>query len=209
MIYKIIIFLFFAVLLLGNFSNFSNANNVPHVRYDGFYNFTIFLEGSSGNIEDSEKIVGYFIITGDRIQNANLGLIGDVTRNGGLSLKFTKISNLDCSSFVLFSGNRYTGIEKSTEFFKCSEPGEYELQIFGKLEVQNMNYCPTQLCVSSDIFKFWPPKKQIDFGIEPELVFCNGALELIFKTSDGNPACVKHETAMKLVERGWIWTIYI
>ena len=47
-----------------------------------------------------------------------------------------------------------------------------------------------------------PPKKQIEKGIELEDVTCKEDLQLIFKY-DGSPACVKPETAEKLIERGW------
>ena len=54
------------------------------------------------------------------------------------------------------------------------------------------------------VFKTIPsPKKQIKIGINPNDVTCNEGLELIFKSTDGSPACVKPKTAEKLIERGW------
>ncbi len=57
------------------------------------------------------------------------------------------------------------------------------------------------------------PRMQIFCDIEPETIRCNEGLQLIFKASDNSPACVKPETALKLLERGWtekvsygIWT---
>jgi len=47
------------------------------------------------------------------------------------------------------------------------------------------------------------PLKQQDANLPPELVICKQGLQLIIKTEDNSPACVKPETAMKLVERGW------
>ena len=47
------------------------------------------------------------------------------------------------------------------------------------------------------------PLKQLDANLPPELVICKQGLQLIIKTEDNSPACVKPETAMKLVERGW------
>ena len=46
------------------------------------------------------------------------------------------------------------------------------------------------------------PLKQMRDGISPDDIICKDGLELIFKNND-SPACVKHETAIKLVERGW------
>ena len=47
------------------------------------------------------------------------------------------------------------------------------------------------------------PLKQQDANLPPELVICKQGLQLIIKTEDNSPACVKPETAMKLVEREW------
>jgi len=47
------------------------------------------------------------------------------------------------------------------------------------------------------------PKKQQDLGTLPEHVVCKEGLEKIFKFGDGSATCVKHETKLKLVERGW------
>lgn len=47
------------------------------------------------------------------------------------------------------------------------------------------------------------PLKQFQSGIAPKDVKCNSDFELIFKVSDGSPACVTSLTGQKLVERGW------
>jgi len=47
------------------------------------------------------------------------------------------------------------------------------------------------------------PRKQLENGVEPENIICKDGLELIFKSSDGSSACVKPETAEKLIQRGW------
>lgn len=48
-----------------------------------------------------------------------------------------------------------------------------------------------------------PPRQQIADGVSPENIICKNGLELIFKSRDNSPACVKPETADKLVQRGW------
>jgi len=48
-----------------------------------------------------------------------------------------------------------------------------------------------------------PPRKQIASGVAPHEVICTEGLELIFKVTNGFPACVKPSTATKLLERGW------
>ncbi|MDE1763785.1 MAG: hypothetical protein KGH88_06035 [Thaumarchaeota archaeon] len=48
-----------------------------------------------------------------------------------------------------------------------------------------------------------PPLDQFWSGISPSDTLCKPNLTLIFKTKDGSPACVKPDTAQKLIERGW------
>lgn len=49
------------------------------------------------------------------------------------------------------------------------------------------------------------PLKQFKSGISPKDVKCNQGLQLIFKAEDSSPACMKPDTAQKLIERGWAW----
>lgn len=53
------------------------------------------------------------------------------------------------------------------------------------------------------------PKAQVVMGFEPSNVMCNRDLQLVIKSSDGSPACVKHDTTSKLIERGWARIISI
>jgi len=56
---------------------------------------------------------------------------------------------------------------------------------------------------AESIAYFPPPLKQIASGIEPENVTCTEGLELVFKSTNNSPACVKPQTVEKLIERGW------
>ncbi len=47
------------------------------------------------------------------------------------------------------------------------------------------------------------PRAQVRSGIALTDVVCKEGFELLLKTSDGSPACVKESTASKLIERGW------
>ena len=47
------------------------------------------------------------------------------------------------------------------------------------------------------------PLKQLVYIKDSSQVICKQGLELIFKSSNGSPACVKPKTAEKLIERGW------
>ncbi len=49
-----------------------------------------------------------------------------------------------------------------------------------------------------------PPLKQVNrFEIQSNNVICKVDLELIFKSTDGSPACAKPDTIGKLIEREW------
>lgn len=47
------------------------------------------------------------------------------------------------------------------------------------------------------------PLHQIKKGISPQDVHCKANLELVFKSTDGSPACVNIFTKDKLIHRGW------
>lgn len=47
------------------------------------------------------------------------------------------------------------------------------------------------------------PVKEIKLGISPNDVQCKADLRLVFKITDGSPACVLIFTKDKLVQRGW------
>ena len=50
------------------------------------------------------------------------------------------------------------------------------------------------------------PRMQVEQGIASSDVICTEGLQLIFKSSDNSPACVKPQTAEKLIQRGWVST---
>jgi hypothetical protein len=47
------------------------------------------------------------------------------------------------------------------------------------------------------------PRMQVLQGVLPSDVICKSGFDLIFKTNNNMPLCVKPETAQRLVERGW------
>lgn len=57
--------------------------------------------------------------------------------------------------------------------------------------------------------EFKTPKQQTNVGILSSEVECKKDLQLIFKSSNGNPACVKPDTKTKLIERGWGTMTYL
>ena len=50
---------------------------------------------------------------------------------------------------------------------------------------------------------FPPPLQQLTTGIAPKDVACKKGLNLVLNAEDGSPACVKPDTAQKLIQRGW------
>jgi hypothetical protein len=74
--------------------------------------------------------------------------------------------------------------------------GTSEIEIAGTYFVENYPFIPQKL---------ESPLKQFKSGIPINDVKCNQGLKLIFKSEDSSPACVKPDTAQKLIERGWAW----
>lgn len=52
-----------------------------------------------------------------------------------------------------------------------------------------------------------PPLKQFKLGIKPVYIQCRSDLQVIIKSEDGSPACVKPDTSKILIERGWTKSI--
>ena len=52
-------------------------------------------------------------------------------------------------------------------------------------------------------YSFMTPLKQKNLGISSEEIDCKEGLVLLIKSSNENPACVKPNTATKLIDRGW------
>lgn len=60
--------------------------------------------------------------------------------------------------------------------------------------------------INPNVTSFVTPLKQIQLGTSPESVKCNQNLQLVIKTEDGSPACVKDTSIGKLVRQGWwVW----
>lgn len=75
---------------------------------------------------------------------------------------------------------------------------------FSSHEIQPSEYISTLLVSEvKDIEPVDAPLKQFKSGIPPEDVQCKQDLQLVIKSSDGSPACVKPESVIKLVAWGW------
>jgi len=79
---------------------------------------------------------------------------------------------------------------------------------FGKYQINESNMAfnvhhPDGIAVNRIMYESLHLKQQLEKGLLPENITCKEGLELIFKSTDGSPACVKPKTAEKLIERGW------
>lgn len=73
----------------------------------------------------------------------------------------------------------------------------------GKINLDGLQYSLYQSddeIIQSNILS---PRKQMMNGVLPENVVCKEGLQLIFKSRDNSPACVKPQTVQKLVARNW------
>ncbi|MDE1813569.1 MAG: hypothetical protein KGI05_02785 [Thaumarchaeota archaeon] len=68
-----------------------------------------------------------------------------------------------------------------------------------------MNFVPSTIDYNKLVgtIPWSPPLEQLNYGISAENIQCSNGLILVLKSEDGSPACVKPDTAQKLIERGW------
>jgi len=57
--------------------------------------------------------------------------------------------------------------------------------------------------IFGESFEILSPNKQISNGVLSSEIVCKSGFEIIFRPSDGMPACVKTSSFKKLVQRGW------
>jgi len=88
--------------------------------------------------------------------------------------------------------------QKSIELNEC----EGNVIVFSEPEKPIFSVIEQTPLIASLLEKI-SPRNQIAIGISPDSVICREGLELIFKATNGSPACVTSETLIKLVQRGW------
>ena len=111
------------------------------------------------------------------------------------------VTNQGSSDVSVIDGNENEVIET----IKVSEPFEmainfhtnkvYTMYYGGKLSTITQNKNTLQV--------FNSPLKQTAGGIDASSIICKINFELVFKSSDNSPACVKPATLEKLIQRGW------
>ena len=144
-----------------------------------------------------------------------------------------KSKNLNCAgvglSQILNSSKEITGTSPdSTFFYIATEPGTANVTVtfsyhminqtdpmqsniehtisksflFDILD-NNTNVIPPSVNHSHPVTLGQSPLKQFKLGIPTSKIVCNQGFQLIIKAEDNSPACVKLDTAQKLIERGW------
>jgi len=135
--------------------------------------------------------------------------IGHYSRAFGLGTWEITIENNENGICTMTIGHDFEG--ERTEFFCVLEIGKFKASNWQRgayfpLEEETDNNCYRVKSYSvffEGITVHMSPKKQGEIGIKPQNIVCKEGLELIFKSTDGSPACVKPSTAEKLLERGW------
>src|SRR2546422_973837 len=74
---------------------------------------------------------------------------------------------------------------------------------FALILLSSVSVVPLTFAQVPPVAIFQSPKKQVEQGLSADRVKCNEDLILMIKAFDNSPACVKPQTAEKLVKRGW------
>lgn len=104
----------------------------------------------------------------------------------------------------------YLEIDKNQDARTLSIPfsaDAMEIEIIGIAIGQNIpvvpHFCGMGGTNESSYYHLLSPLQQFQSGIDANDVKCVQGLQLVIKAEDGSPACVKQDTATKLIERGW------
>lgn len=107
----------------------------------------------------------------------------------------------------------FLSVNGSKAFYVTKVPSVYDFLNFtsGIYEI-DLNHDNNNILGSeSQFYNFsttgGTPLHQFKSGISANDVKCEQGLQLVIKAEDNSPACVKSQTAQKLVERGWGWTM--
>lgn len=97
----------------------------------------------------------------------------------------------------------------STEWEFTPQEGEYRMDVTITEDNKTYSQYVAKFSVKSDVISpdHMSPLKQFKSGIAANDVKCVQGFQLVIKSEDNSPACVKLQTAQKLVERGWGWAM--
>ena len=88
--------------------------------------------------------------------------------------------------------------------YRFDDKGEYQVTI----KIEGISFQPVSeeagmFTISVANNSILLPKYQLANGVAPTEVICKEEMILVFKSTDSSPACVKPQTKIKLIERGW------
>lgn len=130
-----------------------------------------------------------------------------------------QIKNLDDpNSLYVYTGisphllKACTTYETLSWNFTPTKPGRYSVEFYDlkgsnitigfTAREQGISKSHDSLSYSTP-WEYTSPLKQLKSGIPLEKIQCKEGLELVFKSNDSYPVCVKPETKEKLIQRGW------
>ena len=133
-------------------------------------------------INPNQSVIVNFDGSGEVELTVKKSMMGDITdiTSGDHKINFKQVDSTSSSTTIKFT----------------IPEGENSIEIFGNI----VSEIPSK---SKGEKREISPRKQVSSGINPQDVICSEGFELIFKSTDNSPACVKPSTAEKLIQRGW------
>ena len=133
------------------------------------------------------------------LSGKNLDILVHITKNTGSSPE------------IVFNKEFYSKAKPcewiaSTEWEFTPQEGEYRMDVTITEDNKTYSQYVAKFSAKSDMVTpdHMSPLKQFKSGIVANDVKCGQGLQLVIKAEDGFPACVKPDTAKKLLERGWV-----
>ena len=172
---------------------------------DSFAESQVTISGNGVQLLESQIENTMLVITIDTQNDAHI----DVTVPNDVWF----ISGLDCQPvrpFLLIDGEEtdfeisYTETTSNYTFSIPAGSEQIEFAYTFLLDQSPTVYEMGKECWTVEKIKFMPPLKQVKNDVSSFDIVCKKTFELIFKSSDNFPACVKPSTAEKLIERGWL-----
>jgi len=145
-----------------------------------------------------------------------ISFFSDFYNEGKMSIKIPRedlnplTPSCEDDVFQIQKHGKFTPYEetKTADFREITFPimaNDVDITIFAE-NPENAKLCNEKIMedeITKKETKFLAPKKQTNSGILPSEIKCKMGLELVFKLTDNSPVCIKPETAIKIIQRGW------
>lgn len=134
-------------------------------------------------------------------------VIGKYAKDFGLGNWMVTTRNFENNLCIM---NIYWQAEADTVEYFCKVPfaeltnSDWKIYSHPLLDMEkNCSVIKKNSLLQKDVNYVLSPKKQLKLGLDHQEISCKDDRDLVFKSRDNSPACVKPSTAQKLVERGW------